>query len=622
MQRRKVCMSDLDSGDIDVEEFAEEEEFGTAEMADRDFNDEPTMVSQKSVAKVMSAVNLDGTLRKIIRARRSDFVHNIIHLDGKKFDFAGRGYLRPVYDRDDRQVLLKTARQVEKTTFVGNNLTITSIVQPYNKALYVSPSHTQTRQFSNEKLRPAIEKSPFIAKYFQDSSISTQVFEKGFTNGSFIFLRSAFRSADRTRGISARVLCLDEIQDFIGSEIPVIMECTSHFLDARILMAGTPKSHDNPIEDYWKTTTQNEWIVKCQHCGKQNFLDETNIAPTEFYAKGKLPPGPVCAKCAKPIYPHLHGRWVSFRQNSPIQGYRIPQLMVPWICGLAAQWEKLLWKRDNYPFGQFYNEVLGLSYDSASKPITRDEIIECCRDYSLWNPVLLNNHLAESKKYHLTAGVDWGEGNDGSEKSPTGKIRSASYTVLTIGAYINQKVWRPLLIKRYMGKEIEPDYVVRDIARICNALGVLLCGVDWGHGWGVNNQLVRILGPKRVVQYQHLPKLKQKMKWDPIGHRYHLHRNFMMSELFFDIKQKFVEFPKWAEFEQYAKDILGIYSEYVEYRREIKFDHKSSDPDDFFHSLLYAKLTSDVYLGKSRRFTFDIPDGIGQGGYMNSLIPG
>jgi hypothetical protein len=146
--------------------------------------------------------------------------------------------------------------------------------------------------------------------------------------------------------------------------------------------------------------------------------------------------------------------------------------------------------------------------------------------------------------------------------------------------------------------------------------------VDWGHGWGVNNQLVRIMGPKRVVQFQHLPKLKQKMKWDRIGMRYHLHRNFMMSELFFDIKQKFVEFPRWAEFEPYAKDILGIYSEYVEYRREIKYDHKASDPDDFFHSLLYAKLSSDIYLGKSRRFTFDIPDGIGQGGYMDSLIPG
>lgn len=408
--------------------------------------------------------------------------------------------------------------------------------------------------------------------------------------------------------------CLDEIQDFVTSEIPVIMECTSHFPEARILMAGTPKSHDNPIEIYWGSTSQNEWMVKCRHCGKWNFLDEQNIAATELYISGALPPGPVCKGCQKSIYPHQDGKWVSFKSGQSIVGYRIPQLMVPWICGLYDQWLKLLWKRDNYPFGQFNNEVLGLSHDSASKPITREELIECCADYSLWAPTDLNSILQQARRYQLTAGVDWGEGNDGSEKSPTGKIRVASYTVLTIGAYIDQRIWRTLLIKKYQGKEIEPDYIVKDIVRIVNALDIKLVGVDWGHGWGVNNQLIRYLGPKRVVQYQHLPKLKQKMKWDALGFRYHLSRNFMMSELFFDIRNKLVQFPKWREFEIYAKDILGIYAEYVEYRREIKFDHRPSDPDDFFHSLLYAKLTSDVYLGKSRRYTFDIPDGIGSSG--------
>lgn len=102
--------------------------------------------------------------------------------------------------------------------------------------------------------------------------------------------------------------------------------------------------------------------------------------------------------------------------------------------------------------------------------------------------------------------------------------------------------------------------------------------------------------------------------------RYHLLRNFMMSEFFFDIKHHFVEFPRWAEFEPFAKDIMGIYSEYVEYRREIRYDHRGSDPDDTFHSLLYAKLTSDIYLGKSRRFTFDIENGIGQQGYIDGIM--
>jgi len=579
-------------------------EFGEYEAAEREQNDNPNLPSTQSVAFVAQKLNSNGTFRKIIKARKSDFVSAVIHLDGAKFSFEGRDYLRPVYDGNDSQVLLKTARQVEKSTFLANNNIINSVVMPYNKSLYVSPSHTQTRQFSNEKLRSALDGSPLIRKYLQDHAVSMQVFEKGFTNGSYIFLRSAFRTADRARGISARVLTLDEIQDMITSQIPVIMECTSHFPDATTYMAGTPKSLDNPIEVYWEETTQNEWLVPCS-CGKWNFLDEKCIAPTDWYTRdtNPIPPGPVCSKCSKPINV-TSGQWISLSPGKPIKGYRIPQLMVPWICGLYEQWQKLLWKRDNYPFGQFYNEVLGISYDCATKPITRAEMIECCQDYDLLDPARLNTKEAQAaKKLMLTAGIDWGEGNDGSERSPSGAIRTASYTVLTIGGYVNQKEWKTLLVKKYEGREIEPDYVVKDIIRICTALNVRLLGVDWGHGWGVNNSLIRRFGTDKVCQFQYLPKLKERMKWDPIGYRYHLQRNFIMSELFYDLKNGFIRFPRWSSIERYAKDVLAIYAEYMEFRREIKYDHRPSDPDDWFHSLLYAKLASDIYLGKSRRHT-------------------
>jgi hypothetical protein len=487
------------------------------------------------------------------------------------------------------------------TTFLANNLVAISAVKPFNKCLYVSPSHTQTRQFSSEKLKPAIEKSPLIMKYLQDSGVSNQVFEKGFTNGAFIFLRSAFRSADRARGISARVLALDEFQDMLISEIPVIRECTSHFPDAIEIMAGTPKSLDNPIEIYWQSSTQNEWLVPCG-CGHWNMLDETTIGPTQWYESGRLPPGPVCSKCVRPL-DVTKGQWMSLSGGKAIAGYRIPQLMVPWIISTMSQWSRLLWKRDHYPFGQFANEVLGLSYDAASKPISRAALMGICGDYALWDPNNLTPYLADARSRVLIGGVDWGEGNDGSEKSPSGKIRNASYTVLTLGYYETQRKFRTVLVKKYVGREVDPEHVVNDICRISAGLGVRVLGVDYGHGWGLNNVLVRKLGPKRVMQFQYLHKLKNRIKWDALGTRYHLHRNLFMSELFYDMKNGHVGFPKWAEFEPYAKDILSIYTEYNEFRREIKFDHRPSDPDDFFHSLLFCKLAADIFHGKSRRYT-------------------
>ena len=489
------------------------------------------------------------------------------------------------------------------TTYLANNLVIDSVVLNYNKSLYVSPSHTQTRQFSSEKLKPAIERSPLINTYFQDSSVSCQVFEKGFTNGAFVFLRSAFRSADRARGVSARNLALDEIQDMLIDQIPVIRECTSHFIDARTLMAGTPKSLNNPIEVIWKTTTQCEWLVKCEFCSKWNFLDEQSIAPTHLYVEDRLPPGPVCKCCQKPIDP-TKGKWVAFNKGASIVGYRVPQLMVPWICGLKSQWLKLLWKRDNYPLSQFYNEVLGISYDSALAPVTQSELASICGDYDIWD---LDNLTQEQIRFargnYVTGGIDWGEGLDGAEKLPSGKTRHASYSVLTLGYYHNPSQYKVLAIKKFMGKEADPDHVVKFCANVIKLLGIRMVGVDWGHGWMANNSLVRLVGPKTIVQFQYLPKLKEKMKWDPVGFRYHLQRNFLMSEFFYDLKKAYVCFPRWSHFNPFAKDILAIYAEYNELRRDIRYDHRPSEPDDFYHSCLFAKLACDIMTGKSRRYT-------------------
>lgn len=484
------------------------------------------------------------------------------------------------------------------TTMLGNNMTIKSVVLPYHKSLYVSPSHAQTRQFSNEKLKPVLEKSPFVKKYFQDTSVSTQVFEKGFTNGSFIFMRSCFRTADRARGISANDLYLDEIQDLLISEIPVIAECTSHFDDYFHLFAGTPKTFDNPIEYFWKDSTQNEWMVKCGACNHWNFLDEGNIAPTDLYNSRTLAPGPVCKKCMK----HINvagGKWMTFNPAGSRQGYRIPQLMVPWITGTYDQWDKLLWKRDNYPTGQFYNEVLGLSFDSANKPITQDELLSCCDPERSFIPYPFTvTDISRLGQQPLAAGVDWGEGNDGAGRTPSGKLRVASYTVLTIGYYATPDNFQVVYSKKYTGREVDPNFVITDIAGIVKTLNVRLVGVDWGHGWGMNNMLRRQLGSERVMIFQHLPRQKENMKWDPIGLKFQLKRNFWVSELFVALKSGKIRFPKWREFEPFARDILAVYTEFSEYTREMRYDHRSSDPDDFMHSLIYCKLAGDTLIGR------------------------
>lgn len=959
-------------------------------------------------AKVQHYYDNKGRKKMNITAPKTAWIHNLIYLNGSKFDFRGRDYLRPIYNNGDKRILLCTARQVEKSTLLANNLAIMCTLKPFFRCLYVSPSHIQTRTFSNDKLKPVLERSPIIAKYFQNTKISTQVFEKGFTNGSFIFLRSAFLSADRclpedtpiltdnltekklseinvgdvlpsfdngkftfnkvigknttgekecfeytlengltlassenhkhithsgvvktkdltkdhyipvafnrysyfhsedlailiglllsdgcllagsrsndrnyykcefnnndlsliklfetialkynfkthihsrkvsnknnytvrlspqskvkellqpleilgtgsftsfippsffsfptklkgvlqglfegdgwccynpknnqaevgiisaslqmvqdiqkalllfgiysivktkkikeekrsicyvlkirktyyierfferigfinkniklekivneiklldknlsrrldipfrsscmkalfekgisthklwvdhrislrenrgtndrisyhkaykilnltnnlelsnqlnedfiwlkiknissvgikntidleiensesfianycvthnSRGISSDALCIDELQDIIMSNIPVIAQCLSHSSYKYQIFAGTPKSLDNTIQQMWETTSQNEWMVKCHGCNKYNYLGIENI--------GKH--GPICKKCGKDLNVAV-GQWMSAKQDAFWSGYRIPQLMVPWIAKKDSDaWKEILYQMEHYPESQFYNEVLGISYDSASKPITRGDVLACC---SVNNKLIEDPyHLSESDKVlcsrlALCAGVDWGEGNDGAGKDIMGRIKTASYTILTVGGFNSLEKYQIVYMKRYEGKEIDPEYIVQDVVKICFVLGVKMIGVDWGHGWGVNNKLFRMFGAKRCIQYMYVDQQKETRKWDAIGYKMQLMRNFVMSEIFFMFKEEKMLCPPLEKWEHFAKDMFNISVEYVEYQRKLRYIHRPSDPDDWFHSLLYSVETAKIYLGK------------------------
>lgn len=565
------------------------------EFAEKYSSAEGLKFTKAMVDNVRAAVAYDekGRKKTVLKARKTAWIHNLIHLNGAKFDFTGRKYLDPIYNSGDKEILLKTGRQVEKTTLLANNLTVMCALIPYFRCLYVSPSHVQTRTFSNDKLKPVLEKSPLIARYLQDNKVSQQVFEKGFTNGSMCFLRSAFLSADRARGISSDLLCLDELQDLIISNIPVIAQCLSHSKHQYHVYAGTPKTFDNTIENFWDNSAQNEWMVPCSSCSgatgkKWNFLDIGNVGID----------GPICKYCGKDI-DVKDGQWQKSKE-SRWKGYRIPQLMVPWIAEKGSEsWKTLVHEMETYPDSQFANEVLGLSYDNASKPITRaDVLMNCDAKWKFIEPFRVtqeDRHFLN--RTVLFAGIDWGEGNDGTGKDVMGKIRNASYTVLTIGGFQAEK-FKVFYIKKYKGKEIDPDYIVKDVVKICTALGVKMIGSDWGHGWGVNNQLFRLYNPQRCVQFMYVDNQKEVRKWDPIGYKMQLMRNHAMSEIFIRFKEHNFIFPSITYWEEFAKDIFAISVEYREYERRLKYIHRPSDPDDFFHSLTYCLEAAKIFYGK------------------------
>ena len=526
-------------------------------------------------------------LRKIpavLPSQFTKFAFRMPRSDGmgfENFSFEGRRHMLRPYDTPAKRILLFCGRQVEKSTLLGNIILSYSCIIPAYKTLYVSPSATQTKVFSADRVKEPIETSPILRSY-TTTMLSQNIFEKQFINRSKITLRYAFLNADRTRGIPAHRLAIDEIQDILADNIPVIEQCTSHAPEnlKSFVYSGTPKGLDNAIEYYRSgvskdgrpMSTQGEWVVPCDACGIKggagrywNILGEKNMGHN----------GLICERCGKPITPsHPDAQWARMVEDGIFESYRIPQLMVPW-----RSWEEITLDYSRYPRDKFYNEVLGISYDSGMRPLTLGQVKDCCNPSVTMHPEVLENIRKNLPGGTVFAGLDHGTGEN-------------SYTVACLGMYVENK-FRIFWIHRFTGEDTDPQIQQKKLIAIFRAFGVRIIGSDYGGGFATNNVLLREFGQVRVQRFQYASRAKKKVFHNPQLQRWIVHRTEVMSDIFAAIKRKQLEFPRFEEFrEPFAQDMLNIYSEYNNTLRMIQYDHRPDRPDDAFHAILYCFLAS------------------------------
>lgn len=496
------------------------------------------------------------------------------------------------------KILLKTGRQVAKSTTLGNRaITYCCLVMGF-KVLYVAPSLIQMKEFIRDRITGPIEDSEVLRVWTRSTELINNTFSRGFATGAEIKFRSAFLSADRIRGVAGiDCLIIDELQDIIKDNIPIIEQVafTGNKKYKVFLYSGTPKSLENPIEDRWSNfSTQNEFAIPCW---KHTYVDMNGktirgywniIVNEECLGKEGL----VCEKCDSPItYRDSGSHWVSLaadRKDMPgvFEGYHIPQVISPF-----CDWNELLRMRNQYTKAKFYNEVLGISYDSGEKPITRQDLMDNCSSNVNGNDVLrlTPDFLEKFKNYifdgrPIFAGIDWGGGSD------------KSFTVLNIATYFNEggrPYYVPFFWKRFEGQESEPTIQVREIIRLLREWRVSYIGVDYGGGLMPNDVLAREFGAARILKFQY-SNPKTKLKWEPNLGRFMAHRSECLTAMFTAIKRRDVfRFPCWEDFEQpFGMDFLAISAEYDERSRMTVYQKNPSLTDDSAHSLLVGFLGS------------------------------
>jgi len=488
-----------------------------------------------------------------------DFIERTMYLDGHPWNFDDRPYIVPIINEDPTKMLLMAGRQSEKSTSLSGKHLACACTQAHETSLYVSPTMVQTSVYSKKKIDAAIEQSPVIKKNFYPGPRGMSVTEKKLKNDHTMYFRSAHRTADTIRGITSGRTFIDEIQDILTDNIPVIEECSSHKPDAVFAYSGTPKTMSNPIQFYWKLSNACEWTIKCLHCNFYNMLSVKNVQLDR--------PGLWCEKCGRDIDTR-NGIWIAYEKGE-IKGYRLPQIILP---KKYISWPRLFTKMREYSTATLMNEVFGLSYDSGIKPISQMELKACCSEERRAEEASSMGY----KGMEAYAGIDWASG--------TGN----AFSVIHVGYY--DTVLNRMIItyaKRYQGKEADPEVMLPDMCRLINANNVHVVGTDYGFGFGLNSRLESMLGAGHTVAVFMHTSSKNFVNYSKKGKHYVTGRTVTMSEVFDTVKKKGFSFPRWEEYETFAQDFLNVDAEYNDRTGVMKYDHLPTNPDDSVHSLLY-----------------------------------
>lgn len=355
----------------------------------------------------------------------------LLSLKGKPFTLENHQPFGPWFRTDlPYKRVVKAGRQVAKSTNQAADGIVFSNAVPNTTILFVTPLFEQVRRFSANYVRPFIDESP-VKALFCDSTTENSVLQRSFLNRSRLVFSYAFLNADRTRGINADRLKIDELQDMDVEHIPVISETMSHSEWEIMDLSGTPKSLDNAVEVHFQQSSQAEWFVKCDACGHWNVpsveFDLLKMIGPWREDIGPARPGTVCARCGRPINPRA-GYWVHRHpeRRHTFAGYHIPQLIMPLHFASARKWAELLAKQQNLAPHLFFNEVLGESYDAGSRLVTVTDIENAaCLPWTNDPRAAVPGPEVMARLRHYTAlalGVDWGGG---------GK-KGVSYTTLSL----------------------------------------------------------------------------------------------------------------------------------------------------------------------------------------------
>ena len=254
----------------------------------------------------------------------AEMAQKLLRLQGEPYSLRNYPMFVRVFDSPHPRRVMRSGRQVSKTTVIASDIITRVTTSPYKQVIYCNSSAAQTASFSTSKLNPMLQQSPYVYhNLLKGRGIIDNVYNKFLSNYAEIIMSYFSESADRVRGRSGQDMYLDEVQDMLWDAMIDAEECLSAAPSPRFTYAGTSKSLNTPLEFLWGESTQNTWCIKCEGCNTWNRPSHENIGLR----------GLICKKCGHAL-DTFSGVWIPFNPGTEdrkpfADGYWIPQIIMP-----------------------------------------------------------------------------------------------------------------------------------------------------------------------------------------------------------------------------------------------------------------------------------------------------
>lgn len=316
----------------------------------------------------------------------------------RRLDFENHPYLLALYQSAARELCVFKASQMGASEYL-----ISYAFHACDKrsatVLYVFPTDTHVSDFSSSRIGPAIEASEYLQGIVVDaggrSRGADRVRLKRIGN-RFMYCRGAkvgpLGQAPQLKSVDADIVILDEVDEMDKRAVPIARKRLGHSHIAELRAVSTPTYRGAGIHVWWLDSDQREWFVRCDSCGKRQFMTRAHVIieyddldrPVAWHGKEEGRAFPACEDCGAELDRLQVGEWVARYPGRSRQGFHLTKLFSPYTD--VQELVLPLLDLDQTARKECINQDWGETYVPTGGQLTEEMLDDCRREY-LHRPV-------------------------------------------------------------------------------------------------------------------------------------------------------------------------------------------------------------------------------------------